>query len=149
MQNFKLSTAQVKLHQICTLIGSFRWKYTQFQLKKYKGVMFHDTEVLCEIWRKTVLLFQKWQEFGELWSEHSKVSKICTLISSFRAKHITFDLKSTEELSTVILKSYAKFEEKLMWFGKWHEEFVIFSSENLWSVKIDTFMASFCPKLKM
>ena len=34
MQNFRLLAAQVKLHQIFTLIGSFRWKYTKFQLKK-------------------------------------------------------------------------------------------------------------------
>ena len=34
MQNFRLSTAQVKFHQICTLTGSFRWKCIKFQLKK-------------------------------------------------------------------------------------------------------------------
>ena len=34
VQNFRLLAAQVKLHQIFTLIGSFRWKYTKFQLKK-------------------------------------------------------------------------------------------------------------------
>ena len=34
VQNFRLSTAQVRFHQICTLIGSFCWKYIKFQLKK-------------------------------------------------------------------------------------------------------------------
>ena len=86
-------TVQVKFHQICILIGTFCWKYTKFQLKKYRRVMSHDTEDWCKIWRKNNLSFQKWQEFGKLWSEHSKVSKICTLISRFRAKYITFDLK--------------------------------------------------------
>ena len=43
--------------------------------------------------KKTDLLFQKWQEFGEFWSNHSKVSKIWTLIGPFYSKHITFDLK--------------------------------------------------------
>ena len=75
--------------------------------------MSHDTEEWCKIWRKTDLLFQKWQEFGEFWSEHSKVSKICTLIGPFRAKYITFDQKRTEELSFMTLKSHAKFQEKL------------------------------------
>ena len=65
-----------KFHQICTLIGSFCWKYIKFQLKKYRGVMSHDTEEWCKIWRKTDLLFKKWQEFGEFWSEHSSLQKL-------------------------------------------------------------------------
>ena len=39
MQNFRLLTAHVKFHQICTLIGSFCRKYIKFQLK--------STEDLC------------------------------------------------------------------------------------------------------
>ena len=74
--------------------------------------MSHDTEDWCKIWRKTDLLFQKWQEFGEFWFKHSKVSKIWTLIGPFRAKYVTFDLKSREELSFLTLKSHGKFEEK-------------------------------------
>ena len=45
MQNFRLSTANVKFHQICTLIGSFCRKYIKFQLEKYRRVMSHDTEL--------------------------------------------------------------------------------------------------------
>ena len=37
--------------------------------------MSHDPEDWCKIWRKTDLLFQKWQEFGKFWPDHSKVSK--------------------------------------------------------------------------
>ena len=58
MQHFRLSTTHVKFHQICTLIGSFCWNYIKFQLKKYRGVMSHDAEEGCKIWRKTDLLFQ-------------------------------------------------------------------------------------------
>ena len=61
VQNFRLLTAQVILHQICTLIGYFCRKYIKFQLKIY-------------------FLFQKWQEFGEFSSEHWKVWHICNLI---------------------------------------------------------------------
>ena len=49
----------------------------------------------------------------EFWCRLSKVSIICTLISLFRAKYITFDLKSTEELSFMLLKCHAKFGKKL------------------------------------
>ena len=38
-QNLRLLTAQVKFHQICTLIGSFCWKYIKFLLKKYRGAV--------------------------------------------------------------------------------------------------------------
>ena len=40
VQNLRLLTAQVKSHKICTLIGSFYWKYIKFQLKKYRGVIY-------------------------------------------------------------------------------------------------------------
>ena len=103
----------MKFHHICTLISSFCWKYIKFQLKKYRRVISHDIEEWCKIWRKIDLLFKKWQEFGELWSEHSKVSKICSLIGPFGAKYLTFDLKSTDELSLMTLKCHAKFEKKL------------------------------------
>ena len=43
---------------------------------------------------------------------HVKFHQNCTLISSFCWKYIKFQLKSTEELCVIILKSDAKFEEK-------------------------------------
>ena len=40
--NFNPSTQ--KSQKYCTLIGSFCAKYITFDLKKYRGVMLHDTE---------------------------------------------------------------------------------------------------------
>ena len=40
--------------------------------------MSHDPKGWCKMWRKTDLLFSKWQNFGESWLEHSKVSKTYT-----------------------------------------------------------------------
>ena len=38
---------------------SFFWaKYILFELKKYRGVMFHDTEEEYKIWREIDLSFQ-------------------------------------------------------------------------------------------
>ena len=70
-----------KVWKISTLMGSFWRKYIiMFKLKKYRGVMFHDTEEWCKLWRGIELLFLNWHEkFDEFWPEHSKVSKICTL----------------------------------------------------------------------
>ena len=41
---------QMKFHQVCTLIGSFCWKYIKFQLKKYREFMSHDTEDWSKIY---------------------------------------------------------------------------------------------------
>ena len=57
-----------------------------------------------------------------------KVSKTCTLIGSFCAKYVTFDLKKYRELSFMTLKSEAKTD---LWFGKLHEEFGKFLLEHL------------------
>ena len=39
--------------------------------KKYRGVIFHDTEEWCKIWRKTDLLLGKWhEEFSKFSPEH-------------------------------------------------------------------------------
>ena len=64
----------LKVSQTCTLIGSACAKYIMLDLKKYRGVIFHDTEEWCKIWRKTNLWFGKWhEEFGEFSPEHLKV----------------------------------------------------------------------------
>ena len=59
------------------LIGSLWPKYILFELEKYRGVIFHDTEQWCKIWRKTDLLPGKWHEkFCKFLPEHSKVLKL-------------------------------------------------------------------------
>ena len=63
--------------------------------------------------KKKQFVVKKCQEFGKCLSKHSKVSVICTLIGPFCAKDITLDLKSTEELSFMTMKCYAKFQEEL------------------------------------
>ena len=86
--------------------------------------MSHDTEESYKILRKTDLLFQKWQQFGEFWSEYSKVSKMCTLIGPFCAKYITFDLKKYRGVIFHDTEESCKIWRKTdLWFGKWHEEF--------------------------
>ena len=41
-------------------MGSFWAKYTLFELKKYIGVIFHETEEGYKIWRGINLSFQNW-----------------------------------------------------------------------------------------
>ena len=84
--------------------------WSKVYIKKYRGVIFHETEEECKIWRGIDLSFQDWhKEFDKFWPDHTKVSKIFTLIVSFWAKYILFELKSAEELSFMKLKRDVKF----------------------------------------
>ena len=70
-----------------------------FDLKKYRGVIFHDTEGWCKIWRKTGLWFGKWhEEYGKFPPEHLKVSKLWFWWDPLIRSRKSMSLKSTEEL---------------------------------------------------
>ena len=128
-QNFRLSTAHVKIHQICTLIDSLKYKILT---KKYRGVVPHDPQDWCIIWRKTDLLFQKWQEFGKIWPKHSKVSKPCTFICSYCEKYLMFDLRKYRGVIFHDTEGWCKIWRKTdLWFEKWYEEYGKFSPEPL------------------
>ena len=117
---------------MCTLIDSFHWKYIKIFDKKYRGIMSHYPGHWCKIWRKTDLLFQKWQEFGEISPEQSKFSKICTFICSYCAKYLMFDLKKYRGVIFHDTEGWCKIWRKTdLWFGKWHEEYGKFSPEHL------------------
>ena len=46
------------------------------ELKIHRGVMCHENEEWCRIWRGIDLLFQNWhEEIDEFWPKHSKVLK--------------------------------------------------------------------------
>ena len=52
--------------------------------KKYRGIIFHDTEESCKISRKTDLWFEKWyEEFREFSPEQTKDSKLGLLLGPF------------------------------------------------------------------
>ena len=65
-----------------------------YEFKIYRGVICHDNEEWCKIWRGIDLSVQNWhEEFDQFWPEHLKISKICTLMDCFWPKHIMFELK--------------------------------------------------------
>ena len=120
MQNFRLSTANLKFHQIHTLIGSVFWMYIKFQLKKYRGFILHGTEEWCKI----QFVVSKMTRFGEFSPDHFKFSKFSLWVVAFCARYITFELKmyrgvtfnDTEEWCSIWRKNH-------LWFGIWHEGF--------------------------
>ena len=78
------------------------------------------------------MLFQKWQEFGKFCPEHSKVPNICTLIDSYCAKYLMFDLKKYRGAISHDTEEWCKIWSKTdLWFEKWHEEFGKFLPKHL------------------
>ena len=97
----------------------------------YRGVMAHYPGHYAKFEEK-LMLFQKWQEFGKFWPEHSKVSKIWTFIGSYCAKYLMFDLKKYRGVIFHDTEGWCKIWRKTdLWFGKWHGEYGKFSPEHL------------------
>ena len=67
-------------------------KLKMYEFKNSRGVMCHDNDEWCKIWRRTDMSVQNWhEEFHEFWPEHSKIStKVCTLMGFFWTKCIMF-----------------------------------------------------------
>ena len=94
-------------------MGSFWAKYIFFELKKYRGVIFHETEEGYKIWRGIDLSFQNWhKKFDKFWPEHSKVSKLFTLMASFWAKYIMFELKKYRGVISHAIEEWCKIWRK-------------------------------------
>ena len=111
----KFSPEHSKISKICTLMSCFWPKYIMFELKKYRGVIFHDTEEWCKIWRKTDLWFEKWHEkFGKFSPEHLKVSKLGLWWDPFVQSRKCMSLKFTEDLCVMTMKNDTKIEEELI-----------------------------------
>ena len=107
MQNFRLFTAHVKFHQICTWIGSFCWKCIKFLMTMKSDAKFEEKLISC--------LTRAWW----ILTEHLKVSKICTLIGSFCEKYATFDLKKYRGVVLHDTKEQCKIWRKTeLWFEK-------------------------------
>ena len=148
LTNFDMSTRKSQ-SKIFTLMGSFWTKYILFELKKYRRVIFHETEEGYKIWRGMDLSFQNWyKEFHKFWPEHLKVSKSFTLIGSFWAKYISF------ELATKVQRSYLSWLWRDMqilkknWLAVWKKTWEIWQilTRALESVRIGTLMGSFRPR---
>ena len=94
-----------------TSMGYFCPKYMRFELEKYRGVIFHDTEQWCKIWINPDLVVSK-MAWRIRWTfiTAPKSLKNCTLMHSFCRKHTLFQL---ENFRGITLKRVAKFKRKL------------------------------------
>ena len=104
----------LQVSKTCIFIWFYCAKYLMFDLKKYRGVIFHNTEGWCKIWRKTDLWFGKWhEEYGKFSPEVFKVSKLGFWWDLLIQRRKSMSLKSTGELCVMTMKNDAKFEEEV------------------------------------
>ena len=125
MQNLKKNWSVSKMTRI--------WWILTWALKSLKNLHFHWF-LLCKafnvwpkkvqrsylswhwkVWRKTDLLFGKWnEEYGKFSPEHLKVSKLGLWWDPLIPSRRSMSLKFTKELCIMTLKNDAKFEEELI-----------------------------------
>ena len=104
----------LKALKLSTLIGSFYAKYISFDLKQSGGVIFHDTEEWCKIWRKTDLWFgNDMRNLANFYQSTWKISRLGLWWDPFIQSRTCISLKFTEEFCVMIMNNDAKFEEKL------------------------------------
>ena len=77
-QNVRFLTAQVKFHQICTLIGYFCWNYIKPQLKKKEGLFLMIPKSGAQFEEKLIFCFKNDKNFVNL-DPSTKKSKKCAL----------------------------------------------------------------------
>ena len=124
-----------------TLMGSFWTKHILFELKKYRGVVFHDTEEWCKIWRKTGLLLGK---FTRNWLAVLKLtwtSQILTRALEKSKKLFCFNWLLVTKVyivwATKVQRSYLSWHWRVMhilkknWLVVWNRQFGKFSPEHL------------------
>ena len=103
-----------------TSMGYFCPKYMRFELKKYRGVIFHDTEQWCKTWINPDLEVSK-MAWGIGWTfiRALKSLKIINWWSLFVQSiyiymYICFSKKISEELCIMALKGDSEFKGKLI-----------------------------------
>ena len=113
LRNFTNFEPSARKSKKVVLIGSLWPNYVLFELQKYRGVTFHDTEEICKFWRKTDLRFEKTWEIWQIFTRDLKVSNLGLWWDPFVQSRKSMTLKFAEELCVMAMKNNAKFEEEL------------------------------------
>ena len=119
-----------------------------FDLKKYRGVIFHDTREWCKIWRNTNLWFSKWhEEFGNNFHQQTRKcqnwdplvqSRKCMSLN-WQRSYLLWQWRMVEKLK----------KNWLLSVQNWHEEFNKFWSEESKISNICTLLGCLWPKYIM
>ena len=95
LMNFHPTTQKSKNFSLMGYFQYFCPKYVRFALKKYRGVIFHDTEWWCKIWINPDLVVSK-MAWGIGWTFNRAPRSLdnSTFMGSFCPKHIKFQLEN-------------------------------------------------------
>ena len=116
--------------KIRTLMTSFYLKSKIYELKIYRGVIFHDNKEWCKVSRAINLSVQNWHEgFDELWRKLMKISRICTLMDCIWPKHIMFKRKKVQ--GNYVWWQWILMQKTVLHFQKLHERFSKCSREHV------------------
>ena len=112
---WEIFTRALESLQIGALMAYFCLKLKMYEFKNCRGVMCNGNDKWWKIWRETDLSVQNWhEEFDKFWPEHSKISKICTLMGFYWTKCTIFELKkSIGKFCLMTLNIDATFQGKL------------------------------------
>ena len=104
---------------------SFCPKYMRLELKKYRRVIFHDTEQWCKIGINPDLVVSKMARgIGWTFIRAPKSQKNCTLMGFFCQKHLVFQLEYFRGIMSHDTEEWWKVWRKTeFWFQKWLKEF--------------------------
>ena len=124
----KIWREHLKVSKIFIWMSSFWAKYILFEQKKYRGIIFHESEEGCKISRGIDLLFQNWcKEFHKFQPEYSKFSKTFTLMGSFWENYILLELKKYRGIIFHETEEGCKIWRGIeMSFKNWLKEFLKF-----------------------
>ena len=148
MQSFRLLTAHLKFHQICTLMGSFYWKYI------YK-ISAKKVQKSYASWYWRVMQNLQKNQFVV-----SKMTRICWILiralKSLKKLHFywSYSCKVYNVWPKKVQRGYLLWHWRVMqnlkksWLVVWKMTWRIWQIfiRTLESVTIGTFVGSFCPK---
>ena len=143
-------TEHLKVSKIFILMGSFSAKDILFGLKKYRGVIFHESEEGHKIRRGIDLPLQSWhKEFDKCWPEQSKVS-INFLFNELLLSKVYIVWAKKVERSYLSWHWATMQNLKKNWLFDWKMTWVIWKTFTrvLESVKIGTFDGILLPKVE-
>ena len=132
-------------------MGSYWAKYILFELKMNRVVICHENEEGYKICRGIDSSFQNWhRELDKIWPKHSKVSTIFTLMGSYWAKYILFELKMNRGVICHENEEGYKICRGIdSSFQNWHKKFDKIWPEHSKVSKIFILMGSFLAKYKL
>ena len=90
-------------------------------------------EKWCKIWTRMDWSVQnEHKEFNKFLPEHSKISKICTLMGCFWPKYVMYEFSKYRRVMFDDTQDWCKVWRKTdLYFLKWHEELGKFSPEHV------------------